>query len=104
MLFDFFRKGSLPCRSLLPTLVLLALILSGCASQATHLSGDLGAADNLCRQHLYQTETDLVQCYDANERPVVAKDLPNVLYSYDAWQSARLASSKDYDRKVTSAN
>jgi hypothetical protein len=91
------------CRSLLPTFVLLALILGGCASQATHLSGDLAAADNLCRQHLYRTETDHVQCDDANERPVVAKDLPNVLYSYDAFQSARLAASKDLDGKVTFA-
>ena len=92
------------CHSLLPTLVLLALILGGCASQATHLSADLAAAGNLCRQHAYKTMADSVQCYDANERPVVAKDLPNFLYSYDAWQSARLAASKDYDDKATPAN
>ena len=92
------------CRSLLPTLALLVLILGGCATQATHLSGDIAAADNLCRQHPHKTLVDQVQCYDANERPVVAKDLPNVLYSYDAWQSARLAASKDYDGKVTFAN
>jgi hypothetical protein len=88
------------CRSLLPTVMLLPLILGGCASQTTHLSGDLATADNLCQQHAYRTEADLVQCYGANERPVVAKDLPNVLYSYDAWQSARLAAAKDYDDKV----
>jgi hypothetical protein len=92
------------CRSRLPTSVLLALILGGCASQATRLSGDLATASNLCRQHAYKTLADRVQCYDANQRPVVAKDLPNVLYSYDAWQSARLAASKDYDGKVTFAN
>jgi hypothetical protein len=91
------------CRSLLPTCVLLALILGGCASQATHLSGDLAAADNLCRQHLYRTETNREQCYDAKERPVIAKDLPNVLNSYDAWRSARLAALKDLDSKETVA-
>jgi hypothetical protein len=84
-------------------LVLLALILGGCASQATHLNGDLIAADNLCRQHGYTTKANLVQCYGTNERTVVARDLPGSLNSYDAWQSARSAASKDYDAKVTLA-
>jgi hypothetical protein len=92
------------CRSLLPTLVLLALILGGCASQATHLSGDLATADNSCQQHPNRTMTDRVQCYGAKERPVVAKDLPNALSSYDAFRSATLAAAKDFDGKVTFAN
>jgi len=92
------------CLSLLPTLVLLALLLGGCASQATHLRGDLAAADNLCQQQAYKTQAGLAQCYGVNERPVIAKDLPNVLYSYDAFRSATLAAAKDYDGKVTFAN
>jgi hypothetical protein len=85
-------------------LVLLALTLGGCISQATHLSGDLAAAGNVCRQHAYKYLVDLMQCYGTNERPIVARDLPNVLYSYDALQSARLAASNDYGVKVTFAN
>ena len=95
------------CRTWLPSLMLLGLMLGGCASQvsqASHLSGDLTAADNLCQQHAYKTKTDLSECYAANERPVIARDLPNFLYSYDAWRSAVLAASKDYDGKVTFAN
>ena len=81
-------------------LAVLLIPLAGCASQATHLSGDLAAADNLCQQHAYKTMVDRAQCLDANERPIIARDLPNVLYSYDAFQSARLAATNHYDRKV----
>ena len=78
--------------------------LTGCASQATHLHSDMAAADNLCPQHSFRTTTDRMRCYAANERPVVAKDLPGALYSYDAFRSATVAAAKNYNDKITFAN
>ncbi len=83
--------------------VLFALALSACASQASHVGGDLYSADNACRQNVYRSQVELVQCFDSSERPVVETDLPSLLGAYEEWNSVRATAAIDFDRKVKSA-
>jgi hypothetical protein len=72
----------------------------GCASPASHFKSDIETATSACKQRQFMTQTELVQCTDAAERPVVYRDLPNLLSAYDAWNSARLSAANDYDKQV----
>lgn len=81
-------------------LALLTAIIGGCASQASHYNADIISSVNACKGQSFTTKVNLVQCYDLAERPVIARDLPNILSDYDLWHSARIAASSDFDHQV----
>ena len=86
--------------------VLLTVIVTtvvGCASQASHFWSDIASSSTICKGRSLKSQVELVQCIDALERPIVFKDLPNLLYAYDVWNSARLSAATDYDNQVRSA-
>src|ERR1019366_2348788 len=85
---------------LFPALVSLGLALGGCASQATNYNADMANVVNVCRQHAHKTALEAIQCYDSNERPIVARDLPNLLYAYEQFNASRIAAVVDYDNRV----
>jgi hypothetical protein len=96
-------KGGIHFRPRVWLLLCALTVLGGCASQASHLNSDLVAANNVCQQHLYETKIEELKCVGSNERPVVAKDFPSLLPSYDIWQSARMTAAYDLANKVTLA-
>jgi hypothetical protein len=79
-----------------------ALMLTGCAAQATHYHADINAADSTCK-HAHPSHRAMIECFDSVERPVLIKDLPGLMTAYDDWQAARLLAAANFDRDVTEA-
>jgi ribosome-binding protein aMBF1 (putative translation factor) len=87
-------------------LILVGVMVGGCASQASEASrynADITNANAECTGQQFKAAVKLVQCLDSTGRPVVFKDLPNLLRAYDIWNSARLSAATDYDNQVRSA-
>jgi hypothetical protein len=84
----------------LTPLVFVGLLVAGCAGQASRFGGDIASAGGACQGRSFKTTTEHIQCLDTNERPVVARDLPSLLYSYESWNAVRLSAANDYDAKV----
>ena len=91
------------CMRLLVSLILVGVMVGGCASQASHYNADIVNSATACEGRRFKTLVERVQCLDSTARPVVFKDLPNLLYAYDAWNSARLSAATNYDNQVRSA-
>ena len=82
---------------------LSASMVGGCASPASHFNADIVNSGTACKGQSFKTEVGLIQCYGSAERPIVLKDLPNIIDAYDLWHSARLSAASDYDNQVKSA-
>ena len=81
-------------------LIVVVAMVGGCASQATHYDTDIVSSVSICKGQAFKTEASRIRCYDSVERPVILRDLPNLIFSYDAWHSARLSAANDYDNEV----
>jgi hypothetical protein len=91
------------CTRLLVSLILIGVLVGGCASQASRYNGDTAISNAECGGQQFKEAVKLIQCLDTTGRPVVFKDLPNLLRAYDIWNSARLSAATDYDNQVRSA-
>jgi hypothetical protein len=87
----------------LVALILVGVMVGGCASQASRYNADITNSNAECTGQQFKEMVKLVQCLDSTGRPVVFKDLPNLLRTYDIWNSARLSAATDYDNQVRSA-
>jgi hypothetical protein len=88
------------CVRLLFLAILLNVMVGGCASQASHFNTDIVSSTLACKAQPFKTEAVLIQCFGSAERPIVLRDLPNVIDAYDTWDSVRLSAAKDYDNEV----
>jgi hypothetical protein len=88
---------------LLVSLIVVGVMVGGCASQASHYNADTVNSNAACEGRQFKTLVERVRCLDSTGRPVVFKDLPNLLAAYDIWNSARLSATNDYDNQVRSA-
>ncbi len=87
-------------RAVLLALILPALVAGGCASGVGNLSDDMRSAGKKCVNHNYDTELDLVKCFDLFQRAVVEKNAPNLVPAYDRWNESRGIVAADRDRKI----
>jgi hypothetical protein len=60
----------------------------------------MATAANACRGRIFKNAMEQVQCNDTNERPIITKDLPSLLYSYDQFNTVRNAAAIEYDGKI----
>lgn len=88
---------------LLVSLILVGVMVGGCASPASHFNADIANSSSVCKGRPIKSQVEWVQCLDAVERPIVFKDIPNLLYAYDIFSSARLSAANDYDNQVRPA-
>jgi len=79
--------------------IFFVFTLAGCAHNLAHLAPDLTEADKKCDAQQWPNQITRVSCNDSVETPVIKRDTPVLLQSFETYSSKRKLLAQQFDEE-----